>query len=337
LIDDEVMIISGHHIYPGERLRFEIPLPSLVTTTEVGMPVEVIRGQHPGPVLLITAAIHGDEVNGVEAIHRLLKSKKLKNIQGTVIAVPIVNIYGFHSNSRYLPDRRDLNRCFPGKPDGTLGARIAHVILEELVKYATHVIDLHTGAIHRSNIPQIRAFVNKQEIRDLAKSFGAHVIINSNLKDGSFREAVRSRGIPMLLFEGGQALRFEEHVIKVTLRGIFEVMKFIGMIKSKKSKPSECLEAKKSFWVRASESGILKIKKTLGSIVKRGELLALVTDTFGKVVEEITAPFDGVIIGGTHLPIIFAGEASFTLGLFEDIEIVEEYFELMDIAPYPSL
>jgi predicted deacylase len=326
----EILDIAGHKVHRGERIRFEIPLPSLANNSEVGMPVEIIRGLKDGPTLLLTAAIHGDELNGVEAIHRILKSKLLNELSGTLICVPIVNVYGFNSKSRYLPDRRDLNRCFPGKNDGSLGSRIAFEVMK-LARQSTHVIDLHTGSIHRSNIPQIRAALTDAKIKHLAKSFGAPVIINSNLRDGSFRESLNDCKIPVLLFEGGQALRFEEPIIKGIVKGVFEVMHVIGMIKTKRAAKSSCVVAQKTYWVRTSESGVLKLKKPLGAVVKKGDTLAVITDPFGKIIEQVITFYDGVILGCVNLPTILAGEAAFHIGLFEDADDVEEYLESYDL------
>jgi len=207
--------IGGVSIKKGERRKIELAVSSLYDGTDLSIPVEVIRGKVDGPVLFISAAIHGDEINGTEIVSRILKNKSLKKLKGTLIAIPVVNIFGFNMLSRYLPDRRDLNRSFPGSTNGSLAARLANVFMKEIVKKSTHGIDLHTGAIHRTNLPQIRASMDDVETKRLAFEFGVPVILNSNFRDGSLREAACSKNIPVLLFEGGEALRFDEKIIQL--------------------------------------------------------------------------------------------------------------------------
>lgn len=330
----EIIEIAEHKIMRGERARVDLKVPSLFDSAEMSIPLEVLRGRKDGPVLFICAAIHGDEVNGVEAIHQVLHSSLLKNLQGTLIAAPIINIYGFNSKSRYLPDRRDLNRCFPGSAKGSLGARVAEVIMREVISHCTHVIDLHTAAIHRTNLPQIRASFEGEksdEIQTLAESFGAPVMVKSNLRDGSFREAVRLQGIPILLFEGGEALRFEPRIIRTITKGIFNVMRKMEMLKGKGKTPLKGLYAQKTAWVRASKSGIFKMDKKLGDVIKKGDIIARITNPYGSMVEPVTSPYDGVIIGMNLVPLVMAGEALSNIGLFDDIEVLEEVLEHHEI------
>lgn len=330
----EIIEIAGRKITRGERVRVDLKVPSLFDSAEMSIPLEVLRGKKDGPVLFISAAIHGDEVNGVEAIHQVLHSSLLKNLQGTLIAAPIVNIYGFNNKSRYLPDRRDLNRCFPGSSKGSLGARLAEIIMREVITHCTHVIDLHTAAIHRTNLPQIRASFDgekAQEIQELAESFGAPVMVKSNLRDGSFREAVRSEGVPILLFEGGEALRFEPRIIRTITKGIFNVMRKMEMLKGKGKTPLKGLYAQKTAWVRASKSGIFKMDKKLGDVIKKGDIIARITNPYGTMVEPVTSPYDGVVIGMNLVPLVMAGEALCNIGLFDDIEVLEEVLEHHEI------
>jgi predicted deacylase len=325
----EIMEIAGCHIAPGERRRISINVAPLYDFTPSGIPVEVIRGKKPGPVLFISAALHGDEINGVDIIRRLLNHKRLKNLKGTLMAVPIVNVFGFNTKSRYLPDRRDLNRCFPGEKDGSLAGQVACTFMEEIVSRATHGIDLHTGAIHRSNLPQIRACLDDDETRRLAEAFGVPVIINSDLRDGSLREAARNHGIPTLLYEAGEALRFDDKASKIGLRGILNVMEAIGMLE-KEDKPagkSPAFYARGSYWVRAPYSGIMQVKKHLGDRVVKGQLLAVITDPFGAHKFEITAKTDGIIIGMSMLPLFNKGDAVFHIATFENSKQVEEHID----------
>lgn len=326
--------IAGEPVGRGERRRISINVAPLYDFTDMTIPVEVIRGKEDGPVLCVSAALHGDEINGVETIRRLLRHKALKNLRGTLIAVPIVNVFGFVSKSRYLPDRRDLNRSFPGSESGSLAARLSHLFMTEIIDKCTHAIDLHTGAIHRPNLPQIRAFLPQGETERLAKVFGAPVVINTPLVEGSLRKAVADRDITMLLFEGGEALRFEDNVIRPALNGILSVMNDIGMLvkplSPKKKKPGVFI-AKSNHWDRAPNSGIFRPKKKLGAHVKKGELLGVISDPFGVHNIEVRASKTGVIVGALNLPLVNGGDALFHVATFEeDAETVQEHVETFE-------
>ncbi|MCB0364465.1 MAG: succinylglutamate desuccinylase/aspartoacylase family protein [Bdellovibrionaceae bacterium] len=327
------LVIAEKEINPGERKRFVIEVARLYDFTTVGMPVEVIRGKEPGPTLFVTGAIHGDEINGVEIIRRLLRRKDLAHLRGTLIAVPIVNVFGFNNKSRYLPDRRDLNRSFPGNEDGSLAARLAHILLNEIILQSTHGIDLHTAAIHRQNLPHIRTSLGDQKAMELAEVFGAPLILHSESRDGSLREMAFENKIPILLFEGGEALRFEEHVIRSGLQGCMRVMRAIDMLPPlPDAKPrKKPFLAKASHWLRAPRSGCLRLKKHLGDLVKEGEILGVVSDPFDRDREEIVAKKPGVIIGVTSIPLVNQGDAILHLATGKDVEIVQEF--LGDLWP----
>ncbi|RYZ48335.1 MAG: succinylglutamate desuccinylase/aspartoacylase family protein, partial [Proteobacteria bacterium] len=228
---EDILEIGGRSIRLGERVQLNMKVAKLYDHTEVVIPIEVIRGKRSGPVLFVSAAIHGDELNGIAICRKVLEDKKLSKIRGSLIVIPVVNVYGFNSLSRYLPDRRDLNRCFPGSPSGSLASRVAWVFIREIVKKSTHGIDLHTGSAHRYNIPQIRANTADPATLKLAEAFGLSVIMRSDIRDGSLRQAGLEQGIPMLLFEGGEALRMDPTVIKAGYRGVMNVMRSIGMLK----------------------------------------------------------------------------------------------------------
>lgn len=319
--------IAKTTLKPGERKKIDIDIVRMYDFTEMSIPVEVIHGKKEGPVLFVCAAIHGDEINGVEIIKRLLCSKTLKNIKGTLIAVPIVNVFGFNTKSRYLPDRRDLNRCFPGVADGSLASQIAYNFMEEVVSQATHGIDLHTGAIHRSNLPQIRACIDDKETKKLAEAFRVPVIINSSLRDGSLREAGREKQIPILLYEGGEALRFNENVIRMGLKGIISVMHSIGMLPPRYERKAKSFIARSSYWTRAPHSGIMVPKKKLGDRVNKNDLLGVITDPFGTHKFEVRSKHSGIIIGITMLPLLNEGDAAFHIATFEDVAAAHETIE----------
>ena len=329
------LLIGGIAIPPNTRKQIEIPVAQLFDYTEMTIPVEVIRGNEPGPVLFISAAIHGDEINGTEIIRRLLARRKLlSSIKGTLILVPVVNVFGFNRNIRYLPDRRDLNRCFPGSPNGSLASQIADVFMNEIVNQCTHGIDLHTGGGHRVNLPQIRAYLDDPETNQLAHNFGVPVVINSSLRDGSLRQAAADQGLPLLLFEGGEALRYDEKVTRSGLQGIISVMGAIGMVDEAtarlKKRSSEVFVARSSYWERAPHSGSLRVRKYLGKRVKHKELLGVISDVFGRGRVEVRAGKTGIIIGMTRLPLVNNGDALFHIATFEDAAAVEEKVEWFD-------
>ncbi len=318
--------IAGVTITPGSRQSIDIPLPSFYTNSSVNMPVHVIHGRRPGPVLLVSAAIHGDEINGVEIIRRLLVKKSIDRIKGTLIAIPVVNVYGFVSKSRYLPDRRDLNRSFPGYENGSMASRLAHVVMTQIIPHTTHIIDLHTGAVNRENLPQIRAKLqDNPELETLARAFGVPVILNAELLQNSFRAAAFDRGIGVLLYEAGEALRFDEVSIRAGVRGVLQVMIELGMrTRSKRSRQVESMVANTSRWVRAGQSGILRALVGTGTKVQEGDLLAYINNPLGENTEELISPISGIIIGKTNLPLVFAGEALFNIASYEEIDQVAD-------------
>jgi len=322
----DVITIGGHSILPGSSATLELPIPQLYTHTPMEMPVNVIRGKSTGPCLFVCAAIHGDELNGVEIIRRLMAQTTLKRIKGTLITIPMVNLYGVINHSRYLPDRRDLNRSFPGSETGSLASRVAHLLMSEVVVNATHAIDLHTGGLHRSNLPQIRANLDDAETRKLAHSFGVPVVINSRLRDGSLREAASDLGIPIMIYEAGEALRFDEVSIRAGVRGINNVMHALGMLPAKKTAGNNApiYTAQSSGWVRAPISGILLNNTKLGDTVMKGDVLGVVGDPFGPSKTEIRATSAGVVVGRTHLPLVNEGDAVIHVAHFENISAVSD-------------
>ena len=320
--------VGGTLIRPGERTELLLPVADLYTSTSIGMPVQVVCGRKPGPTLFVSAAIHGDELNGVEIIRRLLRRKITRSIRGTLIAVPIVNVHGFLDQSRYLPDRRDLNRSFPGSAKGSLAARLANLFIKEVVTKADYGIDLHTGAINRANLPQIRANLDDEHTLEIARAFGAPVIIDANIRDGSLRACAAEIGIPILIYEAGEALRFDETSIRAGLRGIFNVMRHIGMLPPKKGKPPVApVVARSTRWVRAARSGIVSNMVRLGSRVVEGERLATISDPIGQKDESVTAPLDGIVIGCSNLPLAHEGDALFNLGSFRNVPKAEDVVE----------
>ncbi|WP_028081679.1 succinylglutamate desuccinylase/aspartoacylase family protein [Solimonas soli] len=316
---DDGFEIGGQRVAPGEARVVELPVARLYTSTPVSLPVRVLRGREPGPTLFVSAALHGDEINGVEIIRRLLLQRALKRLRGTVLAVPVVNTLAFVHQSRYLPDRRDLNRSFPGSEKGSLAARLAHLFLREIVGRAQYGVDLHTGAIHRPNLPHIRGDLDNPETVRLAKAFGVPLVLNSPTTPGTLRQYTTAHGIPVLLYEAGEALRFDELAIRTGVRGLLNVMAALDMLPSapRRERLPEPVIARASSWIRAPASGVLRAQVALGEEVHKGQVLGVVGDPIGSSEVPVLANAHGVVIGRAALPLTYEGEALFHLARFD--------------------
>ncbi|SHG96808.1 succinylglutamate desuccinylase/aspartoacylase family protein [Marivita hallyeonensis] len=307
--------IGGESIAPGTRRTVDLPVSTLSDHTPVTMSAHVIHGKMPGATVFVSAGVHGDEVIGIEIVRRLLKSPGLRRLKGTLIVVPIVNSFGFINRSRYLPDRRDLNRSFPGSEGGSLAARLAHMFLSEIVAHADIGIDLHSAAIHRTNYPQVRISPDDGKMRDLADIFGAPIVIKSPVREGSLREAAQKLGTSVLLYEAGEGLRFDEVSARAGLVGILRVLRSLDMISGRsiappKAPPQYCASSK---WIRAPLGGLFRSFRSDGDLVRRGETLGSVSDPFGESETDIEAPFEGVIVGRAVMPVVNEGDAVFHL------------------------
>ncbi len=302
--------IAGEEIAPCQVKQIQIPVAKLPTQTLMSLPVTVINGIESGARLWINGAIHGDEINGVEIIRQVVNSINPYQLKGTLIAVPIVNIFGFIEQSRYLPDRRDLNRCFPGSETGSLASRLANLFMREIVAKCTHGIDLHTGAIHRINLPQIRANLQDEETYRCAKAFDCPIMLHANTRDGSLRQAVSSKGIPILLYEGGEALRFNPEAIALGVRGILRVMNALEMCNLPTSELEyQCSQATQSKWIRASRSGLFLLRTKLGDIVEKKQLIGTITDALGNKTVPVKASCAGIVISHVQNPLVNQGDA----------------------------
>ena len=315
-----VFSIAGVDVAPGTVATASIELPRLNSHTALAMPVHVVHGKRPGPVLFVSAAVHGDELNGVEICQRVLEHKGLGRIQGTLLVIPVVNVYGMIHQTRYLPDRRDLNRSFPGSEKGSLAGRVANLFMREIVARCTHGIDLHTGAILRSNLPQIRANLDDPETAEIARAFGVPVLLNSPLRDGSLRESAASHDVKTLLYEAGEALRYDEVSIRAGYHGVIAVMRHIGMLKAVKRSRRwvDPFVAKTSAWVRAPESGMLRKTIALGRQITKGDILGIVSDPYSSYEIPVLSPYTGIVIGRSESPMTHEGEALFHIARFHD-------------------
>jgi len=337
--------ICGETIAPGSRATLSLPLPSQSSYTPLAMPIHVIHGRRDGPVVFISAAIHGDEINGIEIIRRVRHSKALERLKGTLICVPIVNVYGFFNHTRYLPDGRDLNRSFPGSKNGSLASRVARIFAEEVVDRSTHGIDLHTGSNHRANLPHIRADLENPETEALAKAFGSPVMINANLRDGSLRQYALDKGLSMLLYEAGEGLRFDSLSIRAGARGVLNVLRQLGMIpKGRSRKIHKVIKANSSQWVRAPQAGLMRLEVTLGSRVEEGQSVGKISDAVGENENSVISPITGIVIGRNNLPVVNEGDALFHIARFDNSSRVERaiedfqdlHIEGLDQGDYPD-
>lgn len=315
----QAFTIGGMTVEPGARRLVDLPVSKLSNHTPVTLPVHVLHGQRPGPTMFISAAIHGDELNGVEIIRRVLRTLQPGNIAGTLLCVPVVNAYGFIGRSRYLPDRRDLNRSFPGSATGSLAARLAHLFLVEVVQRCQFGIDLHTAAVHRVNLPQIRSnFAKSPACRALSEAFGAPVVLESPERPGSLRRAAREAGIDVLVYEGGEGLRFDDFAIKAGVDGIANVMLQMGMLQlpdgvepEPRKDTAATLFANASKWVRAPDGGIFRTVKQIGNAVSEGEVIGFVANPYEESQTEVRATHRGIVVGRTTLPVVNMGDALF--------------------------
>ena len=323
--ENRIIRIGGREVPPGERALIDLPAANLYTHTELKMPVHVVNGRHPGPTLFLTSAMHGDELNGVEIIKRVLQRSALKRLSGCLLALPLVNVFGFINRSRYLPDRRDLNRSFPGNEAGSLAARVAHLVASEVVSQSDYGIDLHTGAINRTNLPQIRVDLSDRESRRLARAFGAPIIIGAALREGSLRKYAMANGVKTIVYESGEALRFDELSIRVGVSGIIRIMRLLGMLPEgqRPTVTAEPLVAKATTWVRAPASGLFRTRCRLGDRIEKGQVLARVSDPFGEVEVEVAASVSGLVIGRSTSPLTHEGDALFHIARLREAHDVD--------------
>ena len=287
----------------------EIPVSRFVTGEWMGFPVEVIHGARPGPRIWLSGAIHGDELDGVEIIRDVLGGLNPKRMAGAVLGVPVVNVFGFVAESRYLPDRRDLNRSFPGKASGSMAARLAHLFMTEVVQRCSVGLDFHCGSDDRQNLPQVRADLDDPEVARLVRAFGAPLALHNKPPKGSLRRAAGKVGARTLVYEAGEAGRFTDSAIQAGVDGSLRVLQALEMIDDAPPAPEETREARTSHWIRAPRSGICRIEVPLGAEVRKGDRLGGVYELLGEKETRIRAGVDGILIGRRVNPLVHKGEA----------------------------
>ena len=294
---------------PGRKVQIELPFARVVTGATESLPVKVINGRSAGPNLWLSATIHGDELNGLQIIRRVLKELDAKNLRGAVIAVPIVNPLGFIIQSRYLPDRRDLNRSFPGSARGSTASRLAHLFMEQVVDQCTVGIDLHTATNHRINVPQVRANLDDPTTLRLARAFAAPFSIHARLRDGSLRQAAVERGKTMLLYEGGQAHRFDDDAVEAGVIGVMRTLRYMGMIDARLPRVRPTRLIRRTRWTRARRGGIAELEVRLGQHVAKGQPVASISDAFGTRPTQVRATETGWVIAQSLRPLVNSGDS----------------------------
>ncbi|MCJ7726559.1 MAG: succinylglutamate desuccinylase/aspartoacylase family protein [Acidimicrobiia bacterium] len=303
------MAIGGHSVAAGTRMRLELPLAKLFSGAPVTLPLLVLHGHDDGPTVWLSGAVHGNELCGVEIIRQVVGGLDPTQLAGTVIAAPVVNVFGFNTGDRYLPDRRDLNRSFPGSPRGSLAARVAHLLMTEVVGRCSVGIDLHTGSDHRINLPQIRADLDDPRVLELARAFAPPLALHARTRDGSLRQAASDAGATVLLYEGGEAFRFDKTSIAAGTDGVRRVLAALDMTGPADPPTAGTVLARSSRWMRAPRSGVLHIRVDLGSRVQQGQLIAEIMGPFGTVVARVTARNAGIVIGYRQHPLVSQGDA----------------------------
>lgn len=309
-----VLHILGEKVALGERAKVSFNVAKLHTQNTIDVPVIIERSKKPGPTVLITAGIHGDEINGVEIVRQIIAKGINKPKKGTIICIPVINVFGFIQMDREFPDGRDLNRVFPGGKGGSLASRVAHKLMTEIVPHADLILDFHTGGADRFNAAQIRIVNNEVVLDELAQIFGAPIIYYSKNVNKSFRNSCYKNGIPMLLFEGGKSFNIDNTITNTAVNGIKRVLHHLEMLggKFKVSKPKKgCIKISDSKWIRANHSGMFKVNISVNTHVKKGDVLGHITDPYGSFNYFVKAPNDGYIFNINESPIIYQGDAIF--------------------------
>lgn len=330
-----VLSICNESIQPGEKANLALQMPDLYSCAQLYMPIKVIHGKQAGPCLLIFSTINGNEINGLEIVNRLINSLNADDIQGTIIAVPVMNTYGLMHYPKIMPTTGSkLSDCFPGKSDGNYGERIAHIFTQELIKKADYCIELDTGSLNHNILPQVYCNFENQTAKQIAKRFQAPVITNVRLEGNKLRQTTESLNIPLLVYQAGEAMRFDENAITLGVNGTLNVMRAIEMLpKSELSEDVVPVYSQDEDWILSHRDGILHACVELGQTVKRGDKLAQITDPFtSDVADELKAPKDGLIVGINTTPLIHEGMSIFKIDSFIDYAKAEDAIESWEEA-----
>jgi len=298
----------GELVGPGEHASRSLIISESYSANDVAIPLQVWRGKRDGPVVAVTAAVHGDEINGTGVIRSIIRDRPFELAAGTLVLAPVVNILGYEHRTRYLPDRRDLNRSFPGSPTGSSAARMANAFFTSVVTRCDYCIDLHTAAVRRTNFPNVRADMSDGRLAAFARAFGAELIVDSPGPDGSLREAACADGCATLILEAGEVWKVERAVVEYAVRGITNCLKFLDMVEGEPDEPEYRVETDATKWVRASHGGLLEFHVAPGDIVEKDEAIATNTSLTGDELNTVLAPRDGIILGMTTIPSVAPGD-----------------------------
>ncbi|TRX60542.1 succinylglutamate desuccinylase/aspartoacylase family protein [Fulvivirga sp. M361] len=311
------MIVNTIEVQPGQTKRVEVNIAKLPSHTAIDISITISVAEKPGPVLLLMGGLHGDEINGIEIVRRIIEQKLHVPEIGTTICIPIINIYGFIHFSRYVPDGKDVNRSFPGNKNGSLASRVAHYLMHDIIPKIDYGIDFHTGGADRTNYPQLRSMLNDAKNKELAQAFHAPFSLHSNYRPKSLRQAAAKLGKKILVYEGGESSRFDEHAIQEGINGTVRLMRYLGMTSSHKEETpghQNQLIANSS-WVRAKISGLFQTAVSSGQKVAKNQLVGHITDPFGDFKVQVKSPASGFVIGLNNNPIIHQGDAIMHIGV----------------------
>ncbi|MCC9644035.1 succinylglutamate desuccinylase/aspartoacylase family protein [Rhodopirellula sp. JC740] len=305
---------SGKEVPAGSQRVVHLAVSESYSGISLRIPIFVHRATEPGPVVFVTAALHGDELNGTGAVRQLIQDDQLELRSGALILVPVLNLLAFERHSRYLPDRRDLNRCFPGSVSGSLASRMARTIFDEIVGRADYGIDLHTASVRRTNYPNVRGDLSDPKVEMLAESFGTDVIMNGRGPAGALRREACLAGCPTIIMEGGEVWKAEPRIVEIAVRGIRNVLAKLEMVDGDVELPEARFHIETAKWVRAEKGGFLQFHVGPGDFVEKDQPLATNTTLLGFERSVLISPFDGIVIGMTTLPAVSPGEPVFHLG-----------------------
>ncbi len=310
-----VVKIANQEIKPGEFKEIKINIARLPSHTVIDTPIYVSRGLEDGPVLALMAGMHGDEINGLEIVRRILDGNLHQPKRGTVVCMPVVNVYGFLNFSREVPDGKDVNRSFPGSKNGSLASRVAYNMTHQIIPFIDYGVDFHTGGAMRTNYPQVRAVLNNEKNLELANAFNAPFTLDAPFRPNSLRREASKKGKNIIVYEGGESLRFDHHAIEEGIAGTLRLMNYLGMIdwSPEAKEPSKIIWS--TTWVRAKYAGLFQSLVQSGQLVHKGEWIGTITDPFGEFKEKILAPETAYVIGLNNIPVINAGDALMHLGM----------------------
>jgi predicted deacylase len=307
--------IAGHIIRPGEFKEININIARLPSRTQIDTPIYAYRGLEEGPVLALTAGMHGDEINGMEIVRRIIDAGHNRVLRGTVVCIPIINVYGFLNYSRDVPDGKDINRSFPGSKNGSLASRVAYHLMKEVVPFIDYGIDFHTGGAMRTNYPQVRCVMQDPKNEELANAFHAPFTIDSPFRPHSLRQSAAKLGKNIIVFEGGESLRFDQHAIEEGVNGTLRLMHHLNMVDHAPKPTRENKIMWSTSWIRARTGGLFQPLISSGDLVQKNQWIGTMTDPFGEFKEEIKSPITGYVVGLNNIPVVNAGDALMHIGV----------------------